>query len=200
MQGCANGLWPGRFHRGLLHFRQTQGQQSGQTIADGREKPGQRVIVLYQQGECAGGRQETRHAHTVIHAKGLLAVLPLAGQIQDAGVHAGKAGQDDAEHDPLQQKAGKSIRLPKDKLGEEIQPGTEDHGPAVADAVGNDAPWNLQQNTQGQRDAFDKGDLQNGNPLSLAVQGGNGAVKHHALQQRNGVEKVSVFSHKKSPF
>ena len=78
MQGRAERLRPDCFRCGLLYFRQAQGEQSRQTVADDRKKACKGIIVLYQHRKHAGGHQKAYHAHTVINAKSLLAVLSLA--------------------------------------------------------------------------------------------------------------------------
>ena len=114
-------------------------------------------------------------------AKHFLAVCSTTGQVQNTGIHTGKTGQHHAEHDALCQKAAKPGGLPKNKFGYKIKPGAEDHGAAVSDFVGNDAPRHLQKNTQSQRNALDDRDLEYRDALGLPVQGGDGAVKYLSL-------------------
>jgi len=79
---------------------------------------------------------------------------------------------------------------PEHQLGQEKQDGAEDHGAAVADFIGDHPPGDLQGHGQGHGKALDQGDLEHGNPLGLAVQGGNRAIEYHPLEQGDGVHEI----------
>lgn len=174
--------------RRALDLCETKGEEGGDAIADHRQKARQCVIVPHHQGKYPGGDQKARHTHAVVDAKGLLAFV--SRQVDDAGIHAGKTGKYHAEQNAFHQKACKSGGLPKDDFGDEIQSGAEDHRLFVPDSVGCNPPGHLQQNFQPKGNALNDRNLENSNPLGLAVQGRNGPIKNHALQKRNGIHHI----------
>ena len=189
--------FPGRpFRRGGAHFGQPQGEQRRRAVAEHRQQGGQPVIVPHKEGEHRRGPQQPGFAQAVVDAEHMLALLRAGAKVQDAGIHAGQAGDDHAEQHPLSQEPGKVRGLPENDLGKKIQPAADAHRALVADAVRHHAPGHFQHDAQGIADALDEQDLEDADPLHLPVEGGNGAVKDHALQQRDAVQQGDIaFMH-----
>ena len=184
----------------LFHFRQSQRQHGGNAIAEHRQQRRQGIVLLCDQGEDTSSQQQPHHTQTVTNSKHPLTLMPPAGQIQNTGIHAGIPGQHHAEQDTLQQETGKPLRLPEDELRNKIQAGTEAHGLSVSDPVGHHAPGYFQHQGQRQGNSLNQGNLKQRDAPGLTVQGGNGAVKYHALQQGNGIQQIDIFLHKDGPF
>ena len=90
----------------------------------------------------------------------------------------------------INQKAAKALCPPENHFRHKIQSTANQHSFPVADPVCRPAPWNLQADRQKQTNAFDQRDLKNADSRSLPVKGCHRRVKHHAMQQRNGIEKI----------
>ena len=200
-QGLAQNVQgqPGGEGGGGLYLGKPQGAQGGGAVAEYGQQACQSVVVPHKEGEDEGGGQQSGGLEAVVPPKDLLAVLPAAGEIQNAGVHAGQTGGHHAEQDPLQQEAAEAGGLPEHQLRDKIEKAAGHHGIFVAQFVGQNPTGYLQQDAQGQGNALNKGDLGDGHPLRLPIEGGNGAVKDHALEQGDGIHASQVaFGHKKS--
>ena len=166
---------------------EAQAEQCRRPVAEHREQRRQAVVFPDEEGVHRRGRQQPRHAQAFVNAKDMLAVFRPGTKVQDTGVHPGQPGNDHTEQHPLRQKPAEVRCLPEDDLGQKIQPAAKDHRSLVADAVRYHAPGHLQRNAQRIGDALDESDLENCHPLGLPVEGGDGAVKDHALQKGHGI-------------